>query len=137
MKFKGIVKESKPYVKLAVLGVAIYMLIIGITQGEYVYIPIAFVIVAGCFLKKEQIVEEDGVDIKYTLFGVVTHNKWSWEEITAIHTDRKRARPNVRIHFAKAGNGRMFLMCPEDCDGVLHLAKQIRPDLQITDLADK
>jgi len=88
-------------------------------------------------LKKEQIVAEDGVDITYTLLGVVTHNRWTWDEITAIHMDSLRARPNVRMQFAKDGNGRMFLLRPEDCKEILQLVKQVRPDLEVTDLADK
>jgi len=137
MKFKGIVKESKPYAKVAALAVAAYMLFAGFTQGEYVYIPVALIIFSGCVLKKEQIVAEDGVDITYTLLGVVTHNRWTWDEITAIHMDSLRARPNVRMQFAKDGNGRMFLLRPEDCKEILQLVKQVRPDLEVTDLADK
>ena len=137
MKFKGIVKESNPYAKVVALAVAAYMLFVGFTQGEYVYIPVALIIFSGCVLKKEQIVAEDGVEITYALFGIVTHNRWTWDEITAIHMDSQRARPNVRMHFAKDGNGRMLLLSPEDCEGILQLVKQVRPDLEVTDIADK
>lgn len=134
MKFKGIITEKKPLAKAAALLLAVLMLVYGaIMKGEYVYVPVALLIIMACFMKKEQIVSEDGVDIAYNTFGKLTHNIWTWDEITAIHTERKKAKPNIRVGFAKGTDARAFLMTPEDYEGVLELVKRMNPHVKIVD----
>ena len=71
------------------------------------------------------------MDIQYTLFGKVSHNLWRWEEVTAIHVDRKRSMPNVALHIGKDVAIRLFVFTPKDAQAVLDLAKERNPAIQL------
>lgn len=134
MSFKGIVPEKKPAVKIAALIIAVAMLILETMWGQYIYIPIAILVILACFFQKEHIVSEEGVDIVYHLFGFTHRNRWTWDEITAIRTDRQKSRPNVQVHIAKDVNIRLFTMTPANCLGTLELGQRMNPDIYIKDV---
>lgn len=134
MRFKGIVPEKKPAVRIAAAVIAVAMLILETMWGQYIYIPIAILVILACFLKKEHVVSEEGVDIVYNLLGITHVNHWSWNEITAIRTDRQKERPNVQLHIAKDVNIRLFVMTPSNCLGTLELAQRMNPDIYIKDV---
>ena len=134
MKFKGIVPVKKPAVKIGAAAAAAVMMIYEVILGQYIYIPIGLLVILACFYQKEHIVSEEGVDIKSSLFGFTTHSCWTWDEITAIRTDRQKARPNVHMHIAKDVTIRLFTMTPADCLGVLELARRMNPDVYIKDV---
>lgn len=137
MKFKGIVPEKKPAVRIGAAVIAAGMMIYQIMLGQYIYVPIAAIIILACFYQKEHIVSEEGIEIKSTVLGFTNHSLWKWDEITAIRTDRQKARPNVQMHIAKDVTIRLFLMTPANCNGVLELARRMNPDIYIKDLTEE
>ena len=84
-----------------------------------------------CFFKKEHVISEEGVDIKYMLFGFTMHNYWKWDEITTLHTDYKKAKPNVMLHIGKDIVVRSFVMEKDDCQGAIALARRMNPGIYI------
>lgn len=137
MIYKGITKERKPVITISIALVAAYMLYLEIRAEQWIYVPIAILVILACFFRKEQLISKEGVDIKYFLFNVPMHNYWRWEEITTLHTDRKKAAPNVMLHIGKDIVTRTFVMKPIDCEGALNLAAEMNPKIYIEDLSEK
>lgn len=137
MKYKGILKERELWVKVLILIAAVYLLYREFIAGQYIYIPLALLVILACFFEKEHIINEEGVDIKYILFkSIVKHNYWTWDEITTLHPDYKKARPNVMLHIGKDVVTRSFVMKPADCRGAIELARQMNPHIYIDDITE-
>ena len=135
MEYFGIVKHRDMKVRGLVLLVAALMIYREVRLGKYVYILLAALIVLACFFDKYHIVSEAGVDIKYTLFGIPVHNIWRWDEITTLHTDRRKASPNVMLHIGKDIVTRTFVLTPSDCKAALALARKHNSSIYIEDLS--
>lgn len=102
-------------------------------EGIYLYTCHPFVMVAA-FFEKQHIVSEKGVDIEYHLFGMVMHNYWSWDEVTTMHPDYIKARPNVMLHIGKDIVTRSFIMTVSDANGILELAQRMNSSIYIKDI---
>lgn len=119
--------------RAAAVFLALIMLYIEIRRGRYWYLPIAVFILLAAFFQKEYKISEEGVDIEYRLFGYRTHNYWFWKDITTLHTDYRKASPNVLLHIGKDVVVRTFVMDKESCQASLSLARKINPKIYIVD----
>lgn len=119
--------------RAAAVFLALIMLYIEIRRGRYWYLPIAVFILLAAFFQKEYKISEEGVDIEYGLFGYRTHNYWFWKDITTLHTDYRKASPNVLLHIGKDVVVRTFVMDRESCQASLSLARKINPKIYIVD----
>lgn len=134
MRYYGVLRERKTWVKAVLLLLAVCMLLLEIARKQWIYVPVMLLAVLACFFRKEQIVSREGVDIHSRLFGCSQHSCWTWEEITTIHQDTQKAAPNVMLHFGKDITTRVFVMKPEDARGVLALAKKMNPKIYIAEM---
>lgn len=137
MKYKGILSERKTWVKFAIALAAAYMLYLEAVRGQWIYVPVAVLVILACFFKKEHVISEDGVDIKYQLFSMTMHNYWKWDEITTLHTDYAKVKPNVMLHIGKDIAVRSFVMEPADCSAALRLAAEMNPHIYIEDMTEE
>lgn len=137
MRYYGILRQRKPWVKALFLLLALCLLVLEMLQREWLYVLVALLVVLACFFQKEQIVSAEGVDIHTSLFGRSQHSLWDWSEITTIHRDARKAAPNVMLHFGKDITARVFVMTPEDSRAVLKLAKEKNPKIYIADMKDR
>lgn len=137
MKYTGILRERKPWVKVVVLILAAYMLFLQVMAKQWGYLPLVALVVLACFFQKEQVISEEGVDIEYHLFGMTMHNYWRWAEITTLHTDFKKAKPNVMLHIGKDIVTRTYVMTPSDCQAALRLAAEMNPNIYIEELTEQ
>ncbi len=137
MKYKGILPERKNWVKVVIALAAAYMMYLEAMRGQWIYVPIALLVILACFFKKEHVISEGGVDIRYELFGLPMHNRWTWDQVTTLHTDYQKARPNVMLHIGKDIAVRTFVMTPSDCQAALQLAKQRNPSIYIEDMTEE
>lgn len=133
MKYRGILPERKNWVKAAIALAAVCMMYLEAARGQWIYVPIALLVILACFFKKEHIISEEGVDIRYELFRMPIHNCWTWDEITTMHTDYRKASPNVMLHIGKDISARTFVMEPSDCQAALRLAARMNPGIYIED----
>ena len=131
MPIKGIQKARKPWVRPAACVLAVGVGVYEVLHQQWLYVLVALLVVLACFFSKEHLITREGVDIQYTLFGKVSHNLWRWEEVTAIHVDRKRSMPNVALHIGKDVAIRLFVFTPKDAQAVLDLAKERNPAIQL------
>ena len=129
MKYKGILREREPWLKIAIIIAAAFMLYLSITGGYITYAALAVVVMLAVFLKKEHIISEDGIDIKYNLFGLNHINRWEWKDITALKPDYQKAYPNVLLHICKDVNIRDFVVKPAEIEGIKALASKMNPKL--------
>jgi len=134
MSYYGILRQRKPWVKGTVLVLAAFMFYLEVRRGQWIYVPVLLFVVLACFFKKEHIISEAGADIKYTLFGWTSHNCWSWQEITTLHRDPRKAKPNMMLHIGKDVVTRSFVLTPDDCQAVLTLAAKMNPKIYIADM---
>jgi len=137
MKFKGILPERKLWVKIAVLLIAVYIIFNSIAAGKYIYVLLGALVIGAVFFKKEQVISEKGVDIITSVFGVSSVNHWEWDEVTTMHTDYTKAKPNVMLHIGKDIVTRTYIMTKADCQGALRLAEQMNPKIFIEDLTEE
>ena len=131
MEIKGIQKARARWVKPVAAILAAGIVVYEIMQQLLLYVPIGLLVILACFFSKEHLVSDEGVDIQYTLFGMVSHNLWRWDEVTAIHVDRKRAMPDVALHIGKDVATRLFVFSARDAQAVLDLAKKRNPAIQL------
>lgn len=131
MPIKGIQKARKPWVRPAACVLAVGVGVYEALHQQWLYVLVALLVVLACFFSKEHLITREGVDIQYTLFGKVSHNLWRWEEVTAIHVDRKRSMPNVALHIGKDVAIRLFVFTPKDAQAVLDLAKERNPAIRL------
>lgn len=137
MKYNGIVKKRERWLTITIFIVAAFLLYREVAAGQYIYIPLAIMVMLACFFEQEHIISEEGVDIKYILFNVcIKHNYWKWDEITTLHPDYRRARPNVMLHIGKDVVTRTFTMKQSDCQGAIALARRMNPKIYIDDITD-
>lgn len=135
MEIKGIQKARAKWVKPLAAILAAGIVVYEIMLRQYLYIPIGLLVILACFFSKEHLVSDEGVDIQYTLFGKVSHSLWRWEEVTAIHVDRKRAMPDVALHIGKDVATRLFVFSAGDAEAVLALAKKCNPAIRLGRIA--
>lgn len=131
MEYKGILPERKLWVKVAGIIVAIVVIFLSVMAHQWLYISISVVVVLACLFSKEHVVDEDGIDIRYHLLGMVFNNYWGWNEISEMQTDPRKARPNVMVHFGKGMTIRTFVMAAKDVEPVIALAAKQNPDILI------
>ena len=138
MKYYGIMPEHKRWVRFAVAGIGIYTGFKALTEpAHWYYFPVAIVIVLCAFFWKQYIVDENGVDVRSSMAGIINHNLWSWDEITSLHTDYQAAAPNVQCHFGRDIVTRTFVFTYEDSQGILKLAAEMNPDMYIDDMNEE
>jgi hypothetical protein len=137
MEFKGIVRERDTKLKVIFALLAAYLMYREIIAKQYIYVPIACLVILACFFKKEHIVNEKGIDIKYNIFSITMNNYWNWNEITTIHADHRKAKPNVMIHIGKDITTRIFIMKSSEYKRVLEFAKRMNPNIFIEDLTEE
>lgn len=133
MIYKGMIQSRSLYKRLLILIACGILLYLELVRGQYLYIVLTLPLVLAVFHRKEHIVSEEGVDIKYSLFGMTTTNRWTWEQITAVQPDYIKERPNARLLFEKEAVIRSFLFTPDDCQAVLKLAARMNPDAFVDD----
>lgn len=131
MIYRGITKKRSLKLKIAILFACLVMLIVEIIIKKYFYIPLLLLVVLAALLDKEHLISEEGVNIKYTILGFVSNYIWTWDEITTLHVDYKKARPNVMLHIGKDVVTRSFTMDQVTCLQVLDLARRMNPRIYI------
>lgn len=138
MNYNGIIPERKTWVKVGIFILAGVLLYLEVMARQWIYIPVAALVMLACFFKKEQIISEEGVDVQYTLFNrFIMHNYWRWNEITTLHVDYRKARPNVMLHIGKDIVTRSYIMKPSDCRAALGLAAEMNPGIYIEDFTEE
>ena len=133
--YRGLIDEKKMWVRVVVGILAIYMGYREIVQEQWVYVPIAVLLLLACFFVKEQYVSEEGVEIDYKLLGLKTRNLWKWDEITAAQIDKIPKNTNVRFSFAKDVTIRSFVFSKEDAEGILKLMEKEKPEIPVNNNA--
>ena len=135
-KYYGIMPVHKMWVRVAVGALGCYIVFRGALDlsGHWYYIPIGIFVVLAVFYWKQYVVSEKGVDVESVLLGIKSHNLWTWDEITSLHTDYKQVAPNVHCHFGKDIVTRTYMMTYEDSQEILKLAVQMNPDIYIDDM---
>ena len=134
MKYYGILRQRENWLKVVIILAAAYMIYLSLTGGMYTYAALGVVAILAVFLRKEQVVSEEGVDIKYDLFGIKHMNRWEWKDISAIKTDYAKKAPNVLVHFNKDVTLRAFVMKRSDIQGIIAIAKKMNRDIYIDDV---
>ncbi len=135
MKYQGIIKRRETWLTVVIFILAIYLLYREVAMGQYIYIPLALMVMLACFFRREHIISEEGVNIKNILFNYCIKNDiWTWDEVTTLHPDYKKARPNVMLHIGKDVVTRTFTLTQADCQGAIALARRMNPDIYIDDI---
>ena len=129
MEYKGILKRRTKSRNLLILAVGAVLLLLECESKQYIYIPFTALIMVAVFHKKDHVVSEAGVDIRRSIFGMVSDNRWKWSEISAVQPDYIGA--NTKVTFQKGSMLRSFLFTPEDADAVLKLAASMNPEMFI------
>ncbi len=137
MKYKGILREREPWLKVAILIAAGYMMYLSISGGMITYAALSVVVMLAVFFQKEHVISDEGVDIRYNLFGIKHVNRWEWNDVTAIKTDYAKKAPDVLVHIGKDVNIRDFVMKRADISGIIEIAKAHNPEIYIDDLSDE
>lgn len=133
MIYKGILQQRSLQRKILILAACGILLYLEVVKAQYFYIPLTILLVLAVFHRKEHIVSEEGVDIRFSLFGMTSTNRWTWDQVTAVQPDFLKERPNARLLIEKESMIRSFLFTPEDCQGVMEMAARMNPNIFVDD----
>lgn len=137
MVYKGIVRERSKERKLFLIIAGAVLLYLSYRNGNYLYMALATIMTLAVFLEKEHLVSENGVTIRYRMFGAKVDNHWNWDVITAVKPDFKKARPNIFLEIAKDVTIRAFVFKLSDAEAVMELAKRMNPDIYVDDRTEE
>ncbi len=136
MTYKGIVRQRSKERKLLLIFAGAVLLYLSYRNGNYLYIAIAVILMFAVFLEKEHLVSEDGVTIRYGMFGMRVDNHWNWDVITAVKPDYKKARPNIYLEIAKDVTIRAFVFKLAEAEAVMELAKRMNSEIYVDDRSE-
>ena len=129
MQYKGIVRKRELWFEIAMLITGGVLFYVELIRGQYFYLIVLTILMLAIFFKKEQVISEEGIDIKYYLLGIKSVSHWDWKDITSMKPDYLKARPDVILLMAKDVTIRNFRMKAADASGVMQLAKKMNPKL--------
>ncbi len=129
MQYKGIVRKRELWFEIAMLITGGVLFYVELIRGQYFYLIVLTILMLAIFFKKEQVISEEGIDIKYYLLGIKSVSHWDWKDITSMKPDYLKARPDVILLIAKDVTIRNFRMKAADASGVMQLAKKMNPKL--------
>ena len=129
MQYKGIVRKRELWFEIAMLIAGGVLFYVELIRGQYFYLIVLTILMLAIFFKKEQVISEEGIDIKYYLLGIKSVSHWDWKDIISMKPDYLKARPDVILLIAKDVTIRNFRMKAADASGVMQLAKKMNPKL--------
>lgn len=129
MQYKGIIRKRDTWIDISIVVAGGVMFYIQLMKGAYLYTLILAILISAVFFRKEHIISESGVDIRYSLFGIKSVSHWDWDDITSMKPDYIKARPDVILLIAKDLTIRNFRMKPDDARGAMQLAAKMNPKL--------
>ncbi len=139
MVYKGIIMKERSKRKRIFMFFGC-LLIAGLEfwQTNYFFAVVAVILALLCIaFKKEHVISEEGVDIRYILMGIPHNYRWEWDEITAMRPDYKKAKPHIMMEIAKDVSVRAFVFTPEDAVKVMAFAKEMNPEAYIDDRTEE
>ena len=137
MKYYGIVKQRSMTKRVLLFCGCLFLIVLEFSQQNYLFTFVAALLAFLNFFRKYHEVSEEGIFIRYRWLGLKVDYTWTWDQITAMRPDYKKARPNVFMEMAKDVTIRAFVFTPEDARGVLELAKRMAPDAYIDDRTEE
>lgn len=137
MKYYGLLPERKAWVKIGALILGALAAYQAYINGRWFYLPFGLVLILVSFSDRRQVVSKDGVDIEYRLLGQTYHNLWTYDEIMAVHTDKRKSAPNIELHFNKGVINRRFIFKKEDAQSIIYALGQLKPGLDIKEVNQK
>ena len=137
MIYKGIIKERDIKKKAFLFIGCIVLLYVEFLQQNYLYMAVTLIVCLAIFLKKEHVVSDEGIEIRYNLLGLKVSNKWGWEQITVIRPNFSRAKPNILLEIAKDITVRPFVFKPEDAWDVMEFAKKMNAEIYVDDRTEE
>ncbi len=129
MEYKGIVRKRETWFEIAMVIVGGLLFYVELIRGQYLYLIVIAILILAIFFRKEQVISEEGVDIRYYLFGITSVNHWGWDEVTSMKPDYVKASPDVIMLIAKDVTIRNFRMKSSDARGAMQLAAKMNPKL--------
>lgn len=137
MIYKGIIKERDIKKKIFLFIGCIVLLYVEFLQHNYLYMAVTLIVCLAIFLKKEHVISEEGVEIRYNLLGLKVSNKWEWGQITVIRPNFSKAKPNILLEIAKDITVRPFVFKPEDAWAVMDFAKKMNAEIYVDDRTEE
>ena len=136
-QYFGQFRERSPWVKPGGILISLYMIVSSYLSGAYIYIILGILMLIAVFFKKEQVISEEGIELRYYFLGRRHDNTWSWGEVTSIHSDYDAAPPHVGLHIGKDIVTRTYFLTAEDAEEVKAMAKEMNPKIVIEDMPAK
>lgn len=133
MVYEGIVKERKIELRIGLAIAVCFMLYLAIQGRQWLYVGLLTLVLLACFFYKRHIISERGVGIERSVFNITSYDYWNWNEVTTLHTDYEKLKPNVMVHIGKDVVVRSFVFHKKDIPGIIELAREMNPDIYIVD----
>ncbi|MBQ9061162.1 MAG: hypothetical protein IJ128_08460 [Firmicutes bacterium] len=115
--------------KWFVAAVAAYMGFRGVQAGLWYYIPFALALIVVAFFRKEQVLNDEGIDFRRVFVVYKTHSIWPWQEVTRILADYETMKPAALLLVYRGDKPRQIMMAAEDAKAVVKLARKKNPDI--------
>jgi len=136
-EYRGIVKTRTNERKMLLVVVSCIILYLSFQMRNWLYFAMGLVMMSAIFYTKEHVVNEKGIHIIYNFFGFKIPYTWTWDVITVVRPDYKKAKPNVLLEMAKDVTIRGFVFTKADAEGVMELAKRMNPNTFVEDYSEE
>ena len=136
-EYRGIVKTRTNERKILLVVVSCIILYLSYQMRNWLYFAMGLVMMSAIFYTKEHVVNEKGIHIIYNFFGIKIPYTWTWDVITVVRPDYKKAKPNVLMEMAKDVTIRGFVFTKADAEGVMELAKRMNPNTFVEDYSEE
>ena len=136
-EYKGIVKTRTNERKMLLVAVSCIILYLSFDMRNWLYFAMGLVMMSAIFYTKEHVVNEKGIHIIYNFFGVKIPYSWTWDMVTIVRPDYKKAKPDVLVEIAKDVTIRGFVFKKSDAQGVMDLAKRMNPNIYVEDYTEE
>lgn len=135
--YKGIVKTRSPEKKMLLVVVTGIILYLSWQQRNWLYMALAVVMMSAVFYSKEHILDKKGVHIVYHILGITIPYTWTWDVITIVRPDYKKAKPDVLLEIAKDVTIRGFVFKKAQIDNIMDFIKRMNPDIYVEDFTEE
>ena len=135
-EYIGLQREKKPWVRILAFILGLYMVYYGIVSSTYYASVLGVALALASLFFKDLAVTAKGVEIRYLLPGWHLESLWTWDEITHVLADYKKAKPNVALHVGKDAVHRVIVVKKSEAEAIKALAKKQNPSIRVSDMVD-
>jgi hypothetical protein len=122
-------RKQKKSTKITALIAGIVFVILGIMLPSIYSIVIGGIILLAATVSKHTVINEKGIEVRYSMFAFKYVELWAFSEITEMHLEVVKDPRYSALHFTKDVISKRLIFTKEEARGVIKLASEQNPKI--------